>query len=113
VGVPAPTLRLSDNLWGPIRNFEFESTMNSQSCKNSKKIKKADKSKEKSIKNANIFCRNKPNFPRFTPENDDFTKKQTQYKPNSNPIQSQYWSKNQGGKAKQTQFKPKIINSQF
>jgi hypothetical protein len=21
----APTLRLSDNLWGPIRNFEFES----------------------------------------------------------------------------------------
>ena len=32
---------------------------------------------------------NKPNFRPFRPKNDDFTKKQTQFKPNSNPIQSQ------------------------
>jgi len=45
---------------------------------------------------------NKPNYPRFSPENNDFTKKQTQFKPN----QSQFWAKNQGGKPKQTQFEP-------
>jgi len=40
---------------------------------------------------------NKPNFMRFSPENDDLTKNkpnsnpiQTQFKPNSNPIQSQF-----------------------
>jgi hypothetical protein len=32
---------------------------------------------------------NKANYIRFSPENDDFTKKQTQFKANSNPIQSQ------------------------
>ena len=48
------------------------------------------------------FLPNKPNFPHFSPENDDFAKKQTQFKPN----QSQFWPKNQGGKAKQSQNKP-------
>jgi hypothetical protein len=43
---------------------------------------------------------NKPNFPHFSTENDDFTKKQTQFKPN----QSQFWANIKGGKAKQTQF---------
>jgi hypothetical protein len=47
---------------------------------------------------------NKPNFPHFSTKNEDSTKKQTQYKPN----QSQFWPKNQGGKANsnpiQTQF---------
>jgi hypothetical protein len=43
---------------------------------------------------------NKPNFVRFSPENDDFTKKQTQLK----PIQSQF-------KANLSQNKPNL--SQF
>ena len=30
--------------------------------------------------------RNKPNFPRFYAKNNDYDKKQTQFKPNSNPI---------------------------
>jgi len=49
-----------------------------------------------------LFMQNKANFIRFSPENDDFTKKQTQLKPiqsQFNPIQSQF-------KPKQTQFKP-------
>jgi hypothetical protein len=31
---------------------------------------------------------NKPNFPRFSYKNDDVTRKQTQFKPNSKPIAS-------------------------
>jgi len=31
---------------------------------------------------------NKANFRPFRPENSDFTKKQTQFKPNTNPIQA-------------------------
>jgi hypothetical protein len=46
-------------------------------------------------------CKTNPIFPHFSPKKDDFTKKQTQYKPN----QTQFWPKNQGGKPKQTQFK--------
>ena len=44
-----------------------------------------------------LFMQNKANFVRFSPENADFTKKQTQFKPNkaknkpnSKPIQTQY-----------------------
>jgi hypothetical protein len=29
---------------------------------------------------------NKPNFPYFSPENEDYAEKQTQFKPNTNPI---------------------------
>jgi hypothetical protein len=47
---------------------------------------------------------NKPNFPLFSPENDDFTEKQTQFKANTNPILVQ---KSRG----QSQFKPN--QSQF
>jgi len=36
---------------------------------------------------------NKPNFPLFSPENEDFTKKQTQFKPNSNPIKANFGPK--------------------
>ena len=32
------------------------------------------------------IIKNKPNFRRFSPENEDFTQKQTQFKANSNPI---------------------------
>ena len=39
---------------------------------------------------------NKPNFIHFSPENDDFTKKQSQFKPN----QSQFWANIKGSKAK-------------
>jgi hypothetical protein len=65
------------------------------------------------IRQINLFLQNKPNFPHFSLENEDFAKKQSQFKPNSNPIQTQFWPKNQGGKAKQTQNKPNsnpIIN---
>ena len=47
----------------------------------------------------NLFMQNKPNFPRFCAKNEDFAQKQTQFKPNSNPIQTQ-------SKPIQTQFKP-------
>jgi hypothetical protein len=42
---------------------------------------------------------NKPNFPHFSTKNEDFAKKQSQFKPNSNPILAQKsgW---------QSQFKP-------
>jgi len=53
------------------------------------------------IRQISFFMQNKPNFPHFSTENKDFTKKQTQFKAK----QSQFWPKNQGGKAKQTQFK--------
>jgi hypothetical protein len=33
---------------------------------------------------------NKPNFPLFSPKNEDFFKKQTQFKPNSNPIKANF-----------------------
>jgi len=38
----------------------------------------------------NLFMQNKPNFPRFCAKNEDFAQKQSQFKPNSNPIQSQF-----------------------
>jgi hypothetical protein len=40
--------------------------------------------------------RNKPNFLQFSPENQDYVKKQIQFKPK----QSQFWPKNQESKAK-------------
>jgi hypothetical protein len=42
------------------------------------------------IRQINLFLQNKPNFPNFPPKNEDFAKKQTQFKPNSNPIQTQF-----------------------
>jgi hypothetical protein len=38
----------------------------------------------------NLFLQNKANFPHFSPENRDFAEKQTQYKPNSNPIKANF-----------------------
>ena len=43
----------------------------------------------KNVRQIRLFMQNKPNFPHFSPENDDFTKKQTQFKPNTKPIQTQ------------------------
>jgi hypothetical protein len=51
---------------------------------------------------------NKPNFPHFSPENDDFAKKQTQFKPNSNPIKANFGPILRVSKAKQTQFYPGV-----
>jgi hypothetical protein len=34
---------------------------------------------------SDFFCKTNPIFPHFSPENEDFTKKQTQFKPNSKP----------------------------
>jgi len=48
-----------------------------------------------------LFMQNKPNFPHFSPKNDDFTKN----KPNSNPIQTQFNPIQSQLKPKQTQFK--------
>jgi uncharacterized protein YgiM (DUF1202 family) len=42
------------------------------------------------IRQIRLFMQNKPNFPHFSSENDDFAKKQTQYKPNSNPIKTNF-----------------------
>jgi hypothetical protein len=50
------------------------------------------------IRQINLFLQNKPNFPHFSPENEDFAKKQSQFKPNFGPI-------SRVSKAKQTQFK--------
>jgi hypothetical protein len=38
------------------------------------------------VRQINLFLQNKPNFPHFSLKNEDFTKKQTQFKANSNPI---------------------------
>jgi len=51
---------------------------------------------------------NKPNFPRFSIKNKDFTKKQTQFKPNSNPIKANFRPKIRVAKPIQTQFLPSI-----
>ena len=48
------------------------------------------------VRQIRLFMQNKPNFPRFSPENDDFTKKQTQFKPK----QSQFWADFEGSKPK-------------
>ena len=50
--------------------------------------------------NQPLIMQNKPNFPYFLLENDDFTKKQTQFKAN----QTQFWPITRPGKAKQTQY---------
>ena len=52
------------------------------------------------VRQISFFMQNKPNFPHFYPENEDNAKKQTQFKPNSNPIlaKNRRW---------QSQFKPK------
>jgi hypothetical protein len=38
----------------------------------------------------NSIIKNKPNFPHFSTQNDDFAKKQTQFKPNTKPILAYY-----------------------
>ena len=40
------------------------------------------------IRQIHLFMPNKPNFPNFSPENADYAEKQTQFKPNTNPIKA-------------------------
>ena len=63
---------------------------------------KAPSTPVENVLQISFFMQNKPNFMRFSPENDDLTTKQTQYKAK----QSQFWANIKGGKAKQSQFKP-------
>ena len=59
------------------------------------------------IRQISLFMQNKPNFPHFSPENEDYAKN----KPNSNPIQTQ--SKPILGQYQgwQSQFKPNFLSS--
>jgi len=57
------------------------------------------------IRQISFFMQNKPNFPHFSSENEDCTEKQTQFKPNSNPILAQKSGWQTQFKAKQTQFR--------
>jgi len=51
---------------------------------------KANSTQVENVRQIRLFSQNKPNFPHFSPENDDFTKKQSQFKPNSNPIKANF-----------------------
>jgi len=63
---------------------------------------KAHSTPVENIRQIRLFMQNKPNFPHFSLENDDFAKKQTQFKANTKPNKSNF-----GPKSKvQTQTKP-------
>jgi hypothetical protein len=53
-----------------------------------------------------LFMTNKPNCPYFSPENEDYAEKQTQFKPNSNPNKANFGPIQGLAKPKQSQFKP-------
>ena len=55
------------------------------------------------VRQIHLFMQNKPNFPHFSPENEDYAKKQTQFKAK----QSQFWADFKGSKAKTNPIKPK------
>jgi len=61
--------------------------------------------KVENIRQIRLFMQNKPNFLYFSPENDDFTKKQTQFKPNSKPIKANFSPKIRVAKPIQSQNK--------
>jgi len=59
------------------------------------------------VRQIRLFMQNKPNFPHFSLKNDVFSKKQTQFKPNSNPIKANFSPISRvakPNKPKQTQF---------
>ena len=51
---------------------------------------------------------NKSNYLRFLPENEDYAEKQSQFKPNSNPIKANFGLISRVAKPKQTQFKSNL-----
>ena len=56
-----------------------------------------------------LFMQNKPNFPYFSPENEDCAEKQTQFKPK----QSQFWLITEGNKAKTNPNKANFTYPKF
>ena len=56
----------------------------------------------------NLFMQNKPNFPHFSLKNEDFTKKQTQYKANSNPIKANFGPKIRVANPNKPKFYPRF-----
>jgi hypothetical protein len=55
-----------------------------------------------------LFMQNKPNFPHFSLKNDDFTKKQSQFKPNSNPNKPNFGPKIRVAKPNKPKFYPRF-----
>jgi len=49
---------------------------------------------------------NKPNFPYFSPGNEDYAKKQTQFKANSNPIKANFGPKSRVSKPNKAKTNP-------
>jgi hypothetical protein len=84
---PANSVKITENPW-----LKMQKT--AKKCKNSYVFDKKRGSKTstlvENVRQINLFMQNKPNFPHFSLENDDFDKKQTQFKPNSNPILGQF-----------------------
>ena len=56
-----------------------------------------------------LFMQNEPNFPRFSPKNDDYAKKRTQFKAN----QTQFSPNFKAGKAKTKPNKPNLSSVGF
>ena len=46
--------------------------------------------KVENVRQIDFFLQNKPNFPHFYPENEDYAKKQSQFKANTNPIKPNF-----------------------
>jgi hypothetical protein len=98
-------VKISENPW-----LKMQKT--AKKCKNSYVFDKKRGSKTstlvENVRQINLFMQNKPNFPHFSLENDDFDKKQTQFKPNSNPIKANFGQKIRVAKPIQTQNKPNL-----
>ena len=60
------------------------------------------------VRQINFFMQNKANFPHFSPKNEDFAKKQTQYKPNSNPNKANFGPKSPVAKPNKPNFLPSM-----
>jgi len=59
---------------------------------------KAHSTRVENVRQIRLFLQNKPNFPHFYPKNEDYAKKQTQFKANSNPIKANFSLKIRGAK---------------
>jgi hypothetical protein len=64
------------------------------------------------IRQINLFLQNKPNFPHFSPENEDCAKKQTQFKPNTKPIKANFGPISRVAKPNKPNSKPNKPNNQ-
>jgi hypothetical protein len=100
---PANSVKITENPW-----LKMQKT--AKKCKNSYVFDKKRGSKTytlvENVRQINLFMQNKPNFPHFSLENDDFDKKQTQFKPNSNPIKANFGPKIRVAKPNKPKTKP-------